>query len=118
MATDAISAELKSYLGGKIGGTANSSDGQAQLSVMGATSSPVDEQQVLAAVQQLQQHFATRTAPPELSVDYLSGLSVVTVRSADTGELLYQLPGSDAVRLARLVGEGAPASMGVVDTNA
>lgn len=117
MATDAISAELHSYLGRKAGGMAGSSAVQAQSGTVGAAAATVDEQQVVSAVRKLQSHFASRSAPPELSIDYLSGLSVVTVRAAATGELLYQLPGSDAVRLARLIADGAPDSTGVLNTN-
>jgi hypothetical protein len=116
MATDAISAELNSYLGRKAGVTSSVSGIQSHFD-SGAAVMPVSEQQVVSAVQNLQSHFASRSAPPELRVDYLSGLSIVTVRAAETGELLYQMPGSDAVRLARLIAEGAPVSQGVLDTS-
>ncbi|MGD9842497.1 MAG: hypothetical protein AB7U99_06285, partial [Steroidobacteraceae bacterium] len=69
------------------------------------------------ALQQLQAAFSS--APnPELSVDYLSGLSVTTVRSVSTGEVVYQLPNTRVVELARLIKDGASLSSLGLDANA
>lgn len=78
----------------------------------------VSEDQVVSAVQQLQSAI---TASPnyDLSLDYLSGLSVVKVRSISTGEVVFQLPDVRAVELARLLKDGASvASLGLLDTKA
>ncbi|MGC3979882.1 MAG: flagellar protein FlaG [Steroidobacteraceae bacterium] len=116
MATDAVSSDLnvQAALAAASVSSAASKNSLASTS----TSQVVQPHEVQAAVQKLQAHFASRNTPPELSVDYLSGLSVVTVRTADTGEVLYQLPDVDAVRLARLIADGAPDSQGVLDISA
>lgn len=71
---------------------------------------------VAAAVQQLQSAIA-RGPNPDFTVDYLSGLSVVTVRSNQTGEVMFQIPDARAVDLARLIKEGTSlASLGLFKT--
>lgn len=56
---------------------------------------------------------------PQFDLDYLSGLSVVTVRSKVSGEVVFQLPDRRAVELARLVKQGdSAASLGLLDITA
>lgn len=71
------------------------------------------------AAQQIQSHLSGLTNPPQFKVDYLSGLDVMTVRAASTGEVVLQIPGNTAVQLAQLIKEGAPVdSLGVLNTTA
>ena len=77
---------------------------------------PVNPADVTAAVQQLQ--AAISTGPnPDFKLDYLSGLSVVTVRSTITGEVVFQLPDMRALELARMIKDGASVgSVGLFST--
>jgi flagellar protein FlaG len=61
---------------------------------------------VAAAVAQIQQHLDSLSASSQFSVDYLSGLDVVTVRDTNTGEVIRQIPSAEAVRLAQLLRKG------------
>ncbi len=77
------------------------------------------EQEVGAAVRQLTAHLNAKLASPEFSVDYLSGLGVVTVKSADTGTVVFQVPDVEAVRLARLIRDGSSiGELGFMDAKA
>jgi uncharacterized FlaG/YvyC family protein len=82
------------------------------------SNSAVSPSAVEAAVKQIQ--AAINTGPnPAFTLDYLSGLSVVTVRSNQTGEVVFQLPDSRAVELARLIKEGTSlGSLGLLHTKA
>lgn len=76
----------------------------------------VTTEQVTAAVQQLQSAIA-KTPNPDFSLDYLSGLSVVKVRSNTTGEVVFQVPDTRVVELARLLKDGASlGSLGLINT--
>lgn len=77
----------------------------------------VDEQEVVTAARDLQTYFSNMS--PKFTVDYLSGLSVVQMRAASTGEVVFQIPNTQAVRLARLVRDGASlGSLPFVETEA
>lgn len=89
-----------------------------QSTTAAASAEKVSEDQVVSAVQQLQGAIATGPNA-DFSIDYLSGLSVVKVRSISTGEVVFQLPDVRAVELARLLKDGASvASLGLLDTQA
>ena len=77
---------------------------------------PVDESAINAAIGQLQ--TAISNGPnPDFKLDYLSGLSVVTVRSTITGQVMYQLPDTRALELARMIKDGVSVgSLGLFST--
>ena len=78
----------------------------------------IDAAELQAAIGQIKTHFAQQS-PPQFSLDYLSGLNVMTIKAADTGEVLLQLPDVAALRLARLIKDGGSLeSMGLLDTQA
>ena len=82
-----------------------------------AGSTPTPEA-VATAVRDLQSAI-DKGPNPTFTLDYLSGLSVVTVRSNITGELVFQLPDTRALDLARLLKEGASlGSLGLLTTEA
>lgn len=84
-----------------------------------STTTVVDASVMNDAAQQIQGHLSGVTDPPQFKVDYLSGLDVMTVRAASTGEVVFQIPGNTAVQLAQLIKEGAPVdSLGVLNTTA
>lgn len=70
-----------------------------------STTSEIDAQAMAKAVQDLQSHFSRMN--PEFAVDYLSGLGIVRMRVASTGEVVFQVPDREAVQLARLIRNGA-----------
>lgn len=71
------------------------------------------------AAQQIQSYLSGQTDPPQYVVDYLSGLQVMTVRSASNGEVVFQLPDADALRLAQMLREGSSVgTVGIVDAQA
>jgi len=92
------------------------------ISVPGAQSTAgaatrIDAATLKAAQQQLQAYISGQTNPPHFTVDYLSGLGVMTVRAAITGDVVFQIPDMQAVRLAQLLKEGAPVeSLGILNT--
>ena len=74
---------------------------------------------ISAAVQAINAHLLAQQTEPKMSVDYLSGLDVLAFKSQSTGDVLFQVPSVDAVRLARLIGEGASlSSLGLMDATA
>jgi hypothetical protein len=89
----------------------------ATRTVAANASAPViNADDVQAAVQQT----AISNGPnPDFKLDYLSGLSVVTVRSTITGQVVYQLPDTRALQLARMIKDGASVgSVGLFSTTA
>ena len=77
------------------------------------------ESNLQAAAQQIQGYLSQHTDPPQYTVDYLSGMQVMTVRSASNGEVVFQLPNADALRLAQLLHEGSPVNTaGIVNAEA
>ena len=86
--------------------------------VAASAPTPTSADAVNAAVQQLQ--TAISNGPnPDFKLDYLSGLSVVTVRSTITGEVVFQLPDTRALELARMIKDGASVgSLGLLSTEA
>jgi uncharacterized FlaG/YvyC family protein len=76
-----------------------------------ATSSTVDPSALKSAATQIQSYLSGHTDPPQFSVDYLSGLGVMTVRAADSGEVVFQIPDVQAVHLAQLIRNGSPPSV-------
>lgn len=85
--------------------------------VTDAAGVPADSNAMNSAAQALQQHLSGQTNPPQFTVDYLSGLDVMTVR-ASNGEVVFQLPGPNALRLAQLLKDGVSIeSFGIVDAS-
>jgi uncharacterized FlaG/YvyC family protein len=94
-------------------------DVQSTSTVDAAPNNSVDVGAITDAVQQIQAHLAALTDPPQFNVDYLSGLNVMTLRAASTGEVVFQIPGPVVVRLAQLIKEGVPMdSFGVLNAKA
>lgn len=84
-----------------------------------ASSAATSDGNLQAAAQQIQGYLSQHMDPPQYVVDYLSGMQVMTVRSATNGEVVFQLPNADALRLAQLLHEGSPVNTaGIVDAEA
>jgi flagellar protein FlaG len=61
---------------------------------------------VQAAVQQIQKYLQDSGRSIDFHFDDSSGLPIVTVRDATTGEVIRQLPSEETLRLAQLLKEG------------
>ncbi len=59
--------------------------------------------QIQADLNQVNARLASEDRVMEMQVDRASGLTIVTVRSSTTGEVLQQFPGTDSVRLAQML---------------
>jgi len=67
-----------------------------------------DSSTMKSAASVIQDYLSAHVQPPTFNVDYLSGVNVMIVRSADNGEVVMQMPGPAALRLAQLIKEGSP----------
>lgn len=64
-------------------------------------------QQTLAAVaKQIESYLRSVGRQLEFRVDDATGDTVITVRDAQTGEVVRQIPGDETLRLARALGNG------------
>nr|MBO2489186.1 flagellar biosynthesis protein FlaG [Gammaproteobacteria bacterium] len=61
----------------------------------------VTEEQVKAAVEQIESYLKASRRELQFEVDAESGCIVVRVRDPETGEVIRQIPGEDALKLAR-----------------
>jgi flagellar protein FlaG len=62
-------------------------------------------QETTAAVaQQLETYLRSVGRSVQFSIDEQSGETVVSVRDADTGEVIRQIPSAEALRLAQALG--------------
>lgn len=68
------------------------------------TRSALDTLKAVAA--DLQSYVNSNGRELEFRVDESSGLTVVTVRNSQTGDLIRQIPSDEAVRIARAIGNG------------
>jgi uncharacterized FlaG/YvyC family protein len=72
-------------------------------------------QELQAAVKQVNLHLATVNRVLELHVDAATGLTIATIRNAQTGAVLQQIPSSDSVHLAQMLAAWSPGKNVLVD---
>lgn len=109
-----------------LSGSPGTGGGVRKLSAAPPVANPVDtpstspsESDLQTAALQIQGFLSGHMDPPKYQVDYLSGLQVMTVRNASSGEVVFQLPNSEALRLAQLLHEGASVgTAGIVNAEA
>ena len=87
---------------------------QASTSAGSQADTAADAKAMQEAAAVIQDYLSGPVQPPSFNVDYLSGLNVMTVRSANNGEVVFQMPGPAAVRLAQLIKEGVPAASNAI----
>lgn len=66
------------------------------------------EQQIQAAVEQVNDHLASIDQVLQLTVDAATGITIATIRNSKTGEVLQQVPSTDLVHLARMLESWSP----------
>lgn len=73
------------------------------------------QQEIQAAVRQVNVHLATVNRVLELHVDAATGLTIATIRNAQTGAVLQQIPSTDSVHLAQMLAAWSPGKNVLVD---
>ena len=64
---------------------------------------PPTAQQIQAELKKVNAQLAAVNRVMDLQVDRATGLTIVTIRNSQTGEVLQQYPGSDSVHLAQML---------------
>jgi uncharacterized FlaG/YvyC family protein len=75
-------------------------------------------QELQAAVNRVNDRLASYSRVLELNVDVASGLTVATIKDAQTGQVLQQFPGADALHLAQMLAEWAGGKHALLDLTA
>jgi len=65
-------------------------------------------QEVQAAVIRANANLATYNRVLDYSVDAITGLTIATIRNAQTGAVVQQIPGPDMVHLAQMLANWSP----------
>lgn len=72
-------------------------------------------QQIQADLARVNQQLAGSNREMQMQVDRATGLTIVTVRNSQTGEVLQQFPSSDSVHLAQMLAAWASGKNILVD---
>ena len=72
-------------------------------------------QELQVAVNRVNVRLASYSRVLELNVDVASGLTVATVRDSQTGQVLQQFPGTDALHLAEMLAQWAGGKHALLD---
>jgi uncharacterized FlaG/YvyC family protein len=75
---------------------------------------PTDKE-ILAAVSQANDNLASYNRVLDFQVDAGTGLSIATIRNAQTGAVLQQMPSPDMVKLAQMLADWSPGGTLQVD---
>jgi len=81
----------------------------------GKSTSQSSAQAIQAAVQQVNAHLASVNRVLELHVDAGTGLTIATIRDAQTGAVLQQFPSADSVHLAQMLADWSPGKNVLLD---
>src|SRR4051794_25191578 len=72
-------------------------------------------QELQAAVKRVNDRLVTYSRVLELNVDAASGLTVATVKDSQTGQVLQQFPGTNALHLAQILAAWAGSKHALLD---
>jgi flagellar protein FlaG len=72
-----------------------------------AKEAPPTAETLRAVVKQIESFLKGNERSLQFSVDEVTGRTVISVRDAASGDLIRQIPGEDALRIARALAEGA-----------
>jgi uncharacterized FlaG/YvyC family protein len=78
-------------------------------------SSQPPSSQIQADLARVNQKLASSDREMQMQVDRATGLTIVTVRNSQTGEVLQQFPGMDSVHLAQMLAAWASGKNILVD---
>ena len=90
-------------------GTAVKASAPAPASTAGGS------QDLQGAVQQINRHLASTDRVMELHVDAASGVTVATIKDAQTGEVLQQVPSESVLELADMLSGWSPGERALLD---
>ncbi len=76
---------------------------------------PPSAEHVQQAAQQIQKFLAESQRSLEFHVDETSGISVVMVRDANTGDVIRQIPNEETVKLAQILKDTGSINHGLLD---
>ena len=79
-----------------------------------APEAPPTKETLQAVVKQIESFLKGSERSLQFSVDETTGRTVISVRDAASGDLIRQIPGEDAMRLARALAEGAKSLIEIV----
>lgn len=72
-------------------------------------------QELQVAVNRVNDRLSSYSRVLELNVDAASGLTVATVKDSQTGQILQQFPGTDALHLAQMLAQWAGGKHALLD---
>jgi uncharacterized FlaG/YvyC family protein len=87
----------------------------ATVPVMQQAATQSSSQQLQTAAQQANAHLASVNRVVEFRVDRGTGLTIVTIKNSQTGEVLQETPTSDAVHFAQMLASWSPGKNVLVD---
>lgn len=79
-----------------------------------AKEAPPTAETLQAVVKQIESFLKGSERSLQFSVDETTGRTVISVRDAASGDLIRQIPGEDAMRVARALAEGAKSLIEIV----
>ena len=79
-----------------------------------AADAPPTAESLRAVVKQIESFLQGNERSLSFSVDETTGRTVISVRDAASGELIRQIPGEDALRIARALAEGSKSLIEIV----
>lgn len=79
---------------------------------------PPSAERVQQAAQQIQKFLAESQRSLEFHVDEASGISVVMVRDANTGDVIRQIPNEETVKLAQILKDTGSINHGLLGLTA
>ncbi|HTV49702.1 MAG TPA: flagellar protein FlaG [Steroidobacteraceae bacterium] len=96
-------------------GGAKAGAGAAAASANTSAGSGSSTQDLQSAVQQINGHLAGVNRVMELHVDAASGVTVATIKDAQTGEVLQQVPSEGVLELAAMLSGWSPGERALLD---
>ena len=73
---------------------------------------------VQAAVEQIRENLASAHRTLEFHIDAVTGLVVVTIKDAETGQIIHELPGHPVLAFAEALTPRGDAPRGLIDLTA
>jgi flagellar protein FlaG len=79
------------------------SDASAQVARQQAAAPPVEPRKIESVTRQIDSYLRSMNKSLQFSVDKVTGETVVSIRDDETGEVIRQVPGEDALRIAQSI---------------
>jgi uncharacterized FlaG/YvyC family protein len=76
---------------------------------------PATDEEVKSAIAAANANLASSDRTLDYQVDAATGISIATIRNAQTGAVLQQMPGTNIIALARMLAEWSPGKHMLLD---